>query len=55
MKGTIDAADRLLSKIRLSQKHYSLDWRPEPVKVGQKVKNMSSLWRHQKKPHTPIK
>jgi len=52
IKGSIDAADRLVSKQILSHKNGLLDWRPEPVKVGQKFKNMPSLWRHQEKtPH----
>jgi len=38
-KGSIDAGDCLVSKQSLSQTFGSLDWRPGPVKVGQKNKN----------------
>jgi len=36
-------ADCLIFKQSLSHKNGSLNWRPGPVKVGQKFKNMSSL------------
>ena len=35
-KGSIDAGDHLVSKKSLSQNFGPLDWRPGPVKVGQK-------------------
>ena len=43
IKGSKDANDRLVSKISLSQKNGSLDWRPGPGKFGQKFKNMPLL------------
>jgi len=36
-KGSIDAGDHLVFKKRLSQNFGPLDWRPEPIKVGQKT------------------
>jgi len=36
IKSSKDADDRLLSKTILRQKNGALDWRPGPVKVGQK-------------------
>jgi len=38
-KGSIDAEDHLGSKQGLSQNFGPLDWRPGPVKIGQKNKN----------------
>jgi len=37
-KGFIDAGDHLISRQSLSQNFGPLDWRPGPVKVGQKPK-----------------
>jgi len=37
-KGSTDAEDHLVSNKSLSQNFGSLDWRPGPVKVGQKTK-----------------
>jgi len=42
-KGSIDAGDRLVFKKRLRQNFGSLDWRPEPVKVGQNNRNTPTL------------
>jgi len=42
-KGSIDAGDHLVSKKSLSQNFGPLDWRPRPVKVGQKNKNTPTL------------
>ena len=42
-KGSIDAEDRLVSKKGLSQNFGSLDWRPGPVKIGQKKQNPPTL------------
>jgi len=39
-KGSIDAGDHVASKQALSQNLGSLDWRPGPVKFGQKFKNI---------------
>jgi len=38
-KGSIDAGDHLVFKKRLRQNFGPLNWRPGPVKVGQKNKN----------------
>jgi len=38
-KSSIDAGDHLVSKKSLSQNFGPLDWRPGPVKIGQKNKN----------------
>jgi len=38
-KGSIDVGDHLVSKISLSQNFDPLNWRPGPVKVGQKTQN----------------
>jgi len=38
-KSSIDAGDHLVSKKSLSQNFGQLDWRPGPVKIGQKNKN----------------
>jgi len=37
-KGSIDAGDHLVSKKSLNQNFGPWDWRPRPVKVGQKTK-----------------
>jgi len=42
-KGSIDAGDHLVFKKRLSQNFDPLNWRPGPVKVGQKNKNTPTL------------
>jgi len=42
-KSSIDAGDHLVSKKSLSQNFGSLDWRPGPVKVGQKTENTPTL------------
>jgi len=42
-KGSIDAGDHLVFKKRLSQNFGPLDWRPGPVKVGQKKRNTPTL------------
>jgi len=42
-KGSIDAGDHLVFKKRLSQNFGLLDWRPGPVKVGQKKQNTPTL------------
>jgi len=42
-KGSIDAGDHLVSKKSLSQNFGPLDWRPGPVKVGQKTQNTPIL------------
>jgi len=36
IKSSIDAEDHLVSKKKFEPKNGSLDWRPGPVKVGQK-------------------
>jgi len=38
-KGSIDARDYLVSKKSFSQNFCPLDWRPGPVKIGQKTEN----------------
>jgi len=38
-KGSIDAGDHLVSRKSLHQNIGPLDWRPGPVKVGQKTQN----------------
>jgi len=40
-KGSIDAGDHLVSKKSLSQNFGPLDWRPGPVKFGQKTPPLS--------------
>ena len=42
-KGSIYAGDHLVFKNSLSQNFGSWDWRPGPVKVGQKIKNAPIL------------
>jgi len=42
-KGSIDAGDHLVFKKRFSQNFGALDWRPEPVKFGQKKRNTPIL------------
>jgi len=42
-KASIDAGDHLVSKKSLNQNFGLLDWRPGPVKVGQKNKNTPTL------------
>jgi len=42
-KSSIDAANHLVSNKSLSQNFGPLDWLPEPVKVGQKIKNTPTL------------
>jgi len=42
-KGSIDAGDHLVSKTSFSQNFGPLDWRPGPVKVGQKTQNTPTL------------
>jgi len=51
----MDATDRLVSQKSLSHKNVSLDWRPGPIKVGQKFKNMSFCDVIKRKLHTQIK
>jgi len=43
IKGSIDAGDYGVSKKSLSQNFGSLNWRPGPVKIGQKFKNSPNL------------
>ena len=43
IKGCIDAGDRVVSKKGLNQNCGSLDWRPGPIKIGQKFKNTPIL------------
>jgi len=43
IKSSIDARDHVISNNGLRQNFGSLDWRPEPVKVGQKFKNTPIL------------
>jgi len=43
VKGSVDAGDVVVSKTSSSQNFCLLDWRPEPVKVGQKFKT-PPLW-----------
>jgi len=38
-KGSINAGDHLVSKNSLSQNSGPWDWRPGPVKIGQKTEN----------------
>jgi len=42
-KGSIDAGDHLVSKKSLSQTFGPFDWRPGPVKVGQKTQITPTL------------
>jgi len=42
-KVSIDAGDHLVSKTSVSQNFSPLDWRPRPVKIGQKNKNTPTL------------
>jgi len=42
-KSSIDAEDRLVSKTSLSQNFGPWDWRPGPVKIGQKTENTPTL------------
>ena len=42
-KGSIDAGDHLVSKKCLRENFGLLDWRPGPVKIGQKTKNTPTL------------
>jgi len=42
-KDSIDAGDNLVSNKSLSQYFCPLDWRPRPVKVGQKTQNTPTL------------
>ena len=42
-KGSIDAGNHLVFKKRLNQNCGPLDWRPGPVKVGQKKRNTPTL------------
>ena len=42
-KGSIDEGDHPVSIKSLSQNFGPFDWRPEPVKVGQKNKNTPTL------------
>jgi len=42
-KGSIDAGDHLVSEQSLNQNFGPLDWRPGPVKIGQKNKNTLTL------------
>jgi len=53
IKGSKDVDDCLVSKTILSQKNGSLNWCPWPGKIGQKFKNISSLWRRQQKIPNP--
>jgi len=51
-KGSIDAGDYLVSKQSFSQNFGPLDWRPGPVKVGQKIENTPTLGARPKRtPH----
>jgi len=51
-KGSIDAGDRVVSKSSLSQNFGPWDWRPGPVKVGQKTENTPTLRAHPRRtPH----
>jgi len=43
LKGSKDSGDSLVSKKNLSEKIYSLDWRPGPRKVGQKTQKHPHL------------
>ena len=42
-KGSIDAGDRVVSKNSLRQNFGPWDWRPGPVKIGQKTENTPIL------------
>jgi len=51
-KGSIDAGDRLVSKNSLRKNFGPWDWRPGPVKVGQKTENTPTLRAHPRRtPH----
>jgi len=51
-KGFIDAGDCLVSKNSLRQNFDPWDWRPGPVKVGQKNENTTTLRAHPRRtPH----
>jgi len=51
-KGSIDAGDYLVSKKGFSQNFGPFDWRPGPVKVGQKKENTPTLRaRPRRSPH----
>jgi len=54
IKGSIYTDDHLVSK-KIEQKNGSLDWRPGPVKVGQKFNNTSILWPPPKRTPNPNK
>jgi len=52
-KGSIDAGNHLVFKKRLSQNFGPLDWRPGPVKFGQKKRNTPTLRASPRRtPHT---
>jgi len=53
IKSSIDADDHLAFKQSLSHIFGSLDWRPGPVKVGQKFKSTPTLWRPPKRIPNP--
>ena len=49
---SIDAGDRVVSKNSLRQNFGPWDWRPGPVKVGQKTENTPTLRAHPRRtPH----
>jgi len=54
-KGSIDAGDRVVSKNSLRQNFGLWDWRPGPVKVGQKTENTRTLRAHPRRTPHPNK
>ena len=51
-KGSIDAGDRVVSKNSSRQNFGPWNWRPEPVKLGQKTENTPTLRAHPRRtPH----
>jgi len=51
-KSSIDEGDRVVSKNSLRQNFGPRDWRPEPVKGGQKTENTPTLRAHPRRtPH----
>jgi len=49
IKGSLDTEHSLVSKKNFSQKNLSMGWLPKSGKLGQKGKNMPSMWRHPQK------
>jgi len=54
-KGSIDAGDCVVSKNSLRQNFGPWDWRPGPVKIGQKTENTPICEPTPGEPLTPIK